>query len=216
MLELVMAPPADTFGIPEGLRLLFTGLLSAPVLVGAGAGGLKLWQARKDRRVTERKDVRDEDNDLVQHWKQAAENAQRTGAEMVKSAQEESDRRVSAERASKESAIRTVRELLDLQELQNTALRDTITRLTAAIEQLTAAGGAASSLVVSLREERDEMQRKLQAAMDRVARLTAQLMDRQRDLLGADTPDTAELAALDEDLQRRADTGPTTIQEVAR
>lgn len=213
ILDLILAAdPPVPYSLDEFQRTLFTGLLSAPVLVAIGAGGMKFRQARKDGRLKLRTDAQDADNDLVEHWKAAAENAQTSGAAALKAAQDEAERRVAAERASKESAIRTVRELLELQEAQNTALRDTIDRLTRAIEQLTTAGGAASELVQQLRDERDQLQQKLDAAMRRVAMLTSQLMAKQRDLLGVDDASTAELVALDADLQRRADTGPTPVQ----
>jgi len=194
---------ADTFTVSEGVRLVLTTVFSAPILLGAGAGILKLSQSRKERRLAERKDTHTEDNDLVAHWKAAAENAQQAGQDLVV-----------AERESKQSALQAVKDLLDIQEAQNTGLRDTITRLSAAIERLTAAGGAASELVAELRADRDSLQRRLEQAMQEVARLTAELMRRQKDLLGPEDASTAELRALDEHLQRKVDTGEIPLPPV--
>lgn len=204
MLQLMpLVEAADTFTVSEGVRLVLTSVFSAPLLLGAGAGMFKLRQSRKERRLAERKDTHTEENDLVAHWKQAAENAQKQVSDAQKSGQE----LVVAERASKDSAIQAVKQLLDIQEAQNAGLRDTIQRLSDAIERLTTAGGAASQLVADLRAERDLLQRQLEHAMQEVARLTQELARRQRDLLGPEDASTAELAALDAHLQRKVDTG---------
>jgi hypothetical protein len=202
MMHMIMGAPAP-FTVDEFWRTFWTAALSAPVLVGFGAGGLKLWQQRKESRLAERKDTRSEDNDLVAQWKLVAENAQ---AEVARSVTATEDR-VRAERESKESAIATVRSLLELQEGQNAALRDTIQRLTDTIERLSAAGGAAADLVGELQAERDRLVRDLAHAQERIATLTSQLMRRQQDLLGTDDLSTRELAVLDRELQAKVDTG---------
>lgn len=142
---------------PEIIGLLVSVLISAGVFSALIAGLVAYLNNRRNARIAERKNVADEDNDLVTRYQTMA----------------------TEERSAKESAVKTVRELLAIAEAQIASLQGTITRLTETIGVLQHSAQSQQDLIDSITRERDRLQveqEKLQHDIDDKARelLTAQ------------------------------------------
>lgn len=147
---------------------IISSIVSSAV-VGAIIFGIFSWiNNRRNARVTERKNDADAENDFISQYK-----------EMVASA----NARAADERSAKESAVRTVRELLNIAEGQITSLKDTIDRLTATIRTLTDAAGVQQDLIDAITEERDHLRATLAAQQAAVDHQKEELVTQQRELL---------------------------------
>lgn len=137
--------------------LLVSVLISAGVFSAFIAGLVAYINNRRNARIAERKNTADEDNDLVTRYQTMA----------------------TEERSAKESAVKTVRELLAIAEAQIASLQGTITRLTETIGVLQHSAQSQQDLIDAITRERDRLQveqEKLQHDIDDKARelLTAQ------------------------------------------
>lgn len=109
---------------------------------------------RKLSRVQERKNVVDEESDIVSRYKEAAVE----------------------ERSQKESAVRTIQQLLDLAEKQVTSLRETINTLNALITTLNSAVNTQQDIIDSLTDERDRSSATLITALAQIEEQKTQLI----------------------------------------
>lgn len=146
---------------PALIGLLVSAVISASV-VAALVGGLFAYiNNRRNARIAERKNTADEDNDLVTRYQTMA----------------------TEERSAKESAVKTVRELLAIAEAQIASLQGTITRLTETIGVLQHSAQSQQDLIDAITRERDRLQveqEKLQHDIDDKAR---ELLTKQAEIL---------------------------------
>lgn len=115
--------------------LSLSNLLSAAVIAAIVTGVVSYFNNRRNARVAERRNVQDEDNDIVTRYKDAA----------------------AEERSQKESAVKTVRELLAIAEQQIQILRTTIEQLTSTIGQLQKSAESQQQLIETVTAERDAL-----------------------------------------------------------
>lgn len=146
---------------PEFIGLLVSVIISAGVFSAAIAGLVAYLNNRRNARIAERKNTADEDNDLVTRYQTMA----------------------TEERSAKESAVKTVRELLAIAEAQIASLQGTITRLTETISVLQHSAQSQQDLIESITQERDRLkheQEKLQNDIDVKSR---ELLTKQAEIL---------------------------------
>lgn len=151
----------------EALRELIE--IGAIVLFGGGGitalivALLAHKRATREADITERKNEDDADAALVERYRSMADE----------------------ERAAKESAVKTVRELLALAQEQIDGLKATIERLTATIEAMSHASTVQHDVVVAITNERNLLTRRAETAEAEVARLRLQLDAAESALAGA-------------------------------
>lgn len=154
---------------PEIIGLLVSVLISAGVFSALIAGLVAYLNNRRNARIAERRNTADEDNDLVTRYQTMA----------------------TEERSAKESAVKTVRELLAIAEAQIASLQGTITRLTETISVLQHSAQSQQDLIAAITKERDRLQveqEKLQHDIDDKAR---ELLSKQAEILELSYPSAA-------------------------
>lgn len=144
--------PASTVPIGQ----LASVLISATVLAAAISALVAWLNNRRNARIQERKNAADEGSDLVARYKEAA----------------------SEERAAKESAVRTVQNLLDISQQQVTSLQSTVGRLNDTILTLQRSTESQQVLIDAITEERDRLQHEQ-------ANLQRQIDEKRQELLSA-------------------------------
>jgi len=139
----VMATTAET-AEPESATLvaqLFANVITTGVIAALITAGVQFFINRKNSRIQERKNAVDEGSDLVLRYKDAA----------------------GEERAQKESAVKTVRELLVASEAQVTSLKETVKTLTETIQLMSSFSDSQKDIISRLEVERDRTAAQLAA-----------------------------------------------------
>jgi chromosome segregation ATPase len=150
-------PAVDVVG------LFVSSMLSALVLAALVAGSFNYVNNRRNARITERKNNADEDNDLVARYQAMA----------------------TEERSAKESAVRTVKDLLTMAEEQIKTLRGTIDQLSSTIETLQRSAESQQELIETVTLERDRLAEALRVSEERVSAQREQLLAKQAEILGS-------------------------------
>lgn len=143
------------------IGLIVTATISAGVLGTAIGGFVQYLINRRNSRITERKNAVDAESDLVARYKEAA----------------------AEERAQKESAVRTVRELLAASEEQVQTLKDTVSTLNNTIDLMSRLTDSQQDVILKLTADRDKTQIALERAEARIEQQKNELIQRQREIL---------------------------------
>ncbi|UDL15894.1 hypothetical protein QEH42_gp103 [Microbacterium phage Pumpernickel] len=171
VLPMATEPAQDATGTFIGF--LATSVLSASVVSAALGGLIQYLNNRRNARVTERKNATDAESDLVARYKEAA----------------------SEERAQKESAVKTIRELLDASEEQVETLKGTVTTLNNTIDLMSSLANNQADVILKLTADRDKTQEALERAEARIEGQKQELLQRQQEILEL-TRSTAEAARI--------------------
>lgn len=150
------APPE-----PNIVGIIITAVASASVFAALITGLVQYLVNRRNSRITERKNTVDAESDLVTRYKEAA----------------------AEERAAKESAVQTVRDLLSIAERQVESLKGTVAALNGLIENLNLAANAQQEIIDSLTAERDRSQAALSQALTQIEDQKNQLLRHQQEIL---------------------------------
>lgn len=148
LVELTTSEGQDIVSIVVGA------IISASVFSAVVTGIIQFLINRRNSRIQERKNVVDEESDIVNRYKEAA----------------------AEERSQKESAVRTIQQLLDMADKQVTSLRETIATLNALIKTLNSAANSQQEIIDSLTQERDRHASDLQKAMEQIDAQKTQLI----------------------------------------
>lgn len=154
------------------VSLVITSVVSATVFSALITGLVQFLINRRNSRITERKNSVDAESDLVARYKDAA----------------------SEERLQKESAVRTIKELLSDSKEQIAALKSTVDTLTNTIKLMESLAISQKDVISQLTEDRDRTQVALERAEARVQEQREQLRQKQE-----------EIQALFEQTRTRAD-----------
>jgi uncharacterized protein YoxC len=154
---------------PEFIGLFVSALISAGVLSAAIAGLVAYLNNRRNARIAERKNTADEDNDLVTRYQTMA----------------------TEERSAKESAVKTVRELLAIAEAQIASLQGTITRLTETITVLQHSAQSQQDLIDSITAERDRLKHEQEKLQHDIDAKSKELLNKQAEILELSYPSAA-------------------------
>jgi chromosome segregation ATPase len=154
------APAVDPASVvPVGQ--LASVLISATVLAAAISALVAWLNNRRNARIQERKNAADEGSDLVSRYKEAA----------------------SEERAAKESAVRTVQNLLDISQQQVTSLQSTVGRLNDTIMTLQRSTESQQVLIDAITEERDRLQQEQEHLQQQIDEKRQELLSAQQEIL---------------------------------
>lgn len=156
-----MIPLAATTPAVDGAGELVSYLLSAAVMAALVTGLFNWINNKRNARIAERKNTADEDNDLVARYQAMA----------------------TEERAGKESAVKTVTELLGIAETQIQTLKGTVAQLSATIETLQRSAESQHDLIEDIRRERDRLTAALALSQQRVDEQRAELLAKQAEIL---------------------------------
>jgi chromosome segregation ATPase len=141
--------------------LIVTSVVSATVVSALIGGIIQYFINRRNSRVTERKNAVDAESDLVVRYKEAA----------------------SEERAQKESAVETVKNLLGIAEAQVDSLKSTIITLNTSIDLMTKMANAQQEVIDHLTFDRDRTKIALERAVDQIEAQKAELLRHQKQIL---------------------------------
>lgn len=154
------SPTVDPASVaPVGL---ITSTLLSAVVIAAAISAVVAWiNNRRNARIQERKNAADEGNDIVARYKeQAAE-----------------------ERAAKESAVRTVQNLLDISQAQVVSLQATVGRLNDTIMTLQRSAESQQGLIDAITEERDRLQQEQEHLQQQINEKRDELLKAQQEIL---------------------------------
>lgn len=147
-------PAADVVSI------VITSVVSATVFSAIITGLVQYLINRRNSRITERKNSQDAESDVVNRYKeQAAE-----------------------ERAAKESAVRTIKELLADSRDQVEVLKSTVATLTSTIKMLENLSASQVDMIKQLTDDRDRTRAALKRAETRVQEQKDQLATKQQEI----------------------------------
>ncbi len=158
------------------VSLVITAVVSATVFSALITGLVQFLINRRNSRITERKNTVDAESDLVARYKDAA----------------------SEERAQKESAVSTIKELLQDSRDQVLVLKSTVDTLTKTIELLETLSAAQGDIIKQLTDDRDRTKAALERAEARVQEQRDQLKAKQNEIedLLAQTRSRADAARI--------------------
>jgi|GEM_PF-3984836 len=145
MFMMTTANPLATEG-QDQVSIFVTAIISSAVLAAVVSGVVQYIVNRRNSRVTERKNTFDAESDLVVRYKEAA----------------------AEERVQKESAVKTVRDILTLSEDQVLSLKSTITILHNTIEVMTQVAHTQQEVIDQLTSDRDSTAEKLKIALEQI------------------------------------------------
>lgn len=115
---------------------LFTNVITTGVIAALITAGVQFFMGRRNARIQERKNAVDAESDIVSRYKeQAAE-----------------------ERLQKESAVKTIRDLLAASEAQVQSLKDTVVALNDTIDLMSRVSDSQKDIIKRLEVERDRME----------------------------------------------------------
>jgi cell division protein FtsL len=162
MLQTVLtaAPAAEDTFAADVVSLVITAVVSATVFSALITGLVQFLINRRNSRITERKNTVDEHSDLIVRYKEQA----------------------SEERVQKESAVKTIKELLADSREQVIVLKSTVDTLTKTIELLESLSAAQSDVIKQLTEDRDRTKEALERAEARVLEQRDQLRLKQQEI----------------------------------
>jgi len=166
-------------------------LVTSSVIAAVGSAtvtGIVQYRINKNNaRITERKNDVDADSGLIDRYKEAA----------------------AEERSQKESAVKTVQDLLDIAEQQVTSLKSTIQTLNETITNLNTMANTQKSIIDQLTAERDRSVTALQTAMTQIDEQREKLVHHQQEILELTYP----RSKVDE-LRGKMDTKKPTTGEI--
>lgn len=142
------------------VSLVITSVVSATVFSALITGLVQFLINRRNSRITERKNSVDAESDLVARYKDAA----------------------SEERAAKESAVRTIKELLSDSKEQIAALKSTVDTLTNTIKLMESLAISQNGVIEQLTHDRDRTQDALTRAEARIQEQKEQLRLKQEEV----------------------------------
>jgi len=153
--------PAPVDPSSDLIRIIITTVISTTVLAALITGVVQYMINRRNSRVTERKNTVDAESDIIIRYKEAA----------------------AEERAQKESAVQTVRNLLAIAEEQVLSLKSTVVALNATITNLNTMANAQVDIIDVLTAERDRSVSALNMAQDQIEAQKLELERHQQEIL---------------------------------
>ena len=158
---LLFLAAATEGGAPtDVISMIITSVVSATVFSALITGLVQFLMNRRNSRVTERKNAVDEESDLVSRYKEAA----------------------GEERAAKESAVRTIKELLENSQEQIVSLKGTVETLNNTIQLLENLAVTQKDVIAQLTSDRDRTQAALDRAEERIKEQTDELIQKQKEI----------------------------------
>lgn len=138
ILALLYAAAAETPPDEAGnfVATLFTQVITTGVIAALITTTAQIIVGRRNSRIQERKNAIDAESDLVTRYKDAA----------------------SEERAAKESAVRTIKDLLAASEVQVASLKSTVVALNETIQQMSSISDSQKGIILRLETERDRLE----------------------------------------------------------
>ncbi|URP22179.1 hypothetical protein SEA_BIG4_95 [Microbacterium phage Big4] len=159
-LHILAAAVGETTPAADGVSIIITAAVSATVFSAIITGLVQFVINRRNSRITERKNTMDAESDVVNRYKeQAAE-----------------------ERAAKESAVRTIKELLADSREQVEILNGTVTTLNGTIKMLENLSASQEDIIKQLTDDRDRTREALKLAELRVQEQRDQLASKQQEI----------------------------------
>lgn len=143
------------------ISLFITAIISASVFAAIITGIVQFLINRRNSRITERKNDVDAESSLIGRYKEAA----------------------AEERAQKESAVQTVKNLLSIAEEQVNSLKGTVTALTTTIDNLNKMATTQIDIIDALTTERDRSMVALEKAQHQIDEQKEELLRHQREIL---------------------------------
>lgn len=137
ILALLYAAAAETPPDEAGnfVATLFTQVITTGVIAALITTASQVILGRRNSRIQERKNAIDAESDLVARYKDAA----------------------TEERSAKESAVRTIKELLSASEATVVSLKSTVIALNETIEMMSRVSDSQKDIIVRLETERDRL-----------------------------------------------------------
>lgn len=137
ILALLYAAAAETPPDEAGnfIATLFTQVITTGVIAALITTAAQVILGRRNARIQERKNAIDAESDLVTRYKDAA----------------------TEERAAKESAVRTIKELLSASEATVASLKSTVVALNETIELMNKLTDSQKDIIIRLESERDRL-----------------------------------------------------------
>lgn len=120
----------------DAMAQFLTQGISTGVFVAVITSSFQYFLGRRNSRIQERKNATDAESDVVTRYKDAA----------------------AEEREAKESAVRTIKELLSASESQVTSLKSTVATLNEAIENMGRLSDSQRDIILRLETERDRLE----------------------------------------------------------
>lgn len=146
--------------VADVLSLVITSVVSATVFSALITGLVQFLINRRNSRVTERKNAVDAESDIVTRYKEQA----------------------SEERAQKESAVATIKDLLSESKEQIAALKSTVETLNSTITLMKDVNSAQGGIITQLTEDRDRTAAALARAEGRIEQQQEQLRLKQEEI----------------------------------
>lgn len=157
---LFLAAATEGGASTDVISMIITSVVSATVFSALITGLVQFLMNRRNSRVTERKNAVDEESDLVSRYKEAA----------------------GEERAAKESAVRTIKELLENSQEQIVSLKGTVETLNGTIKLLENLAVTQKDVIAQLTSDRDRTQAALDRAEARIKEQTDELIQKQKEI----------------------------------
>lgn len=155
-----LAAVGETAQAADVVSLVITSVVSATVFSAIITGLVQYLINRRNSRITERKNTQDAESDVVNRYKEQA----------------------SEERAQKESAVKTIKELLSESKEQVLALKSTVETLTNTITLLENLTTSQNDMILQLTSDRDRTQAALDRAEARIEEQKTQLRAKQQEI----------------------------------
>lgn len=147
---------------PEDIvSIVITSIISASVLTAIVTGAFQFFINRRNSRISERKNTTDAENDLVTRYREAA----------------------AEERSQKESAVQTIKNLLQMTEGQILTLKSTIEVLNATIDTMKKMADAQQDIIDQLTDDRDRIEEQLRVAQEEIEAQKQLLIKHQEEIL---------------------------------
>jgi hypothetical protein len=143
------------------VRVVLTSVISTAVIGTIITATVQYFINRRNSRVTERKNTVDAESDIIVRYKEAA----------------------AEERAQKESAVQTVRNLLAIAEEQVISLKSTVLALNATITNMNAMASTQIEVIEQLTTERDRSMSALTTAEQQIEAQKIELARHQQEIL---------------------------------
>lgn len=150
-------PGAEDLFAQDVISLFITAIISASVFAALVTGTIQYLINRKNSKITEKKNTVDAESDLIARYKEAA----------------------AEERLQKESAVQTIKNLLQFTEGQVDSLKNTVETLNKTITSMSLISNTQSDLIDQLTVERDRNQAALEKAEMEIARQKSELLTKQ-------------------------------------
>ena len=157
---LLIAEAAESSPMAELVPILTGAVLSATVFSALITGFVTFLVNSRNSRITERKNTTDAESDVVTRYKEAA----------------------SEERQQKESAVKTIKELLAESREQVSALKSTVSTLTNTIALMESLTTTQNDMIVQLTVDRDRTQAALERAEARILLQKDELKRKQEEI----------------------------------